>query len=326
MPRVLNLVGKRFGQVVVLEETDEREKNYKLWLCRCDCGNTVKVSTYNLLHKSHVSCGCSEKKYPNKRGRIAEDLTGQRFGKLVVEEKSGHKNGRVCWKCICDCGNYCEVTSPQLKTGKTKSCGCLREELLHNRKDITGERFGRLVAQYPLEKRDKRKSVYWHCVCDCGNEIDVTEDGLRGGSYVSCGCKRKEVQGRVGDTLTFVDGTCIEWLKNRKTRSDNTTGYRGVFKKGNDRYRVVIGFQGKKIYLGVYKNFEDAVEVRKSAEAFVHGEYIRLYEEWREEAKKAADRGESNWEEENPLIFNVDKPEVGTLQIETKEGIKTLRY
>ena len=41
-------------------------------------------------------------------GRVI-DLTGQRFGKLTVIEKSGTKNGSVLWKCECDCGNYTEV-------------------------------------------------------------------------------------------------------------------------------------------------------------------------------------------------------------------------
>ena len=39
------------------------------------------------------------------------DLIGQGFGKLIVLEKLGTKNGRVVWKCKCDCGNYTEVTT-----------------------------------------------------------------------------------------------------------------------------------------------------------------------------------------------------------------------
>ena len=37
--------------------------------------------------------------------------------------------------------------------------------------DLSGRKFGMLTAKYATEKRDKRGSVYWHCVCDCGNEI-----------------------------------------------------------------------------------------------------------------------------------------------------------
>jgi len=38
--------------------------------------------------------------------------------------------------------------------------------------DLTGRQFGLLTAMYPTEQRDKRGSVYWHCVCECGNTID----------------------------------------------------------------------------------------------------------------------------------------------------------
>ena len=54
------------------------------------------------------------------------DLTGKKFGRLVVIEgiEKRSKNGRVLWKCLCDCGNYSTVCSSDLKSGNTKSCGC----------------------------------------------------------------------------------------------------------------------------------------------------------------------------------------------------------
>lgn len=56
------------------------------------------------------------------------DLTGQRFGRLVVVERTENKGVKVQWKCLCDCGRYCSITSDMLLKGKTKSCGCLRKE------------------------------------------------------------------------------------------------------------------------------------------------------------------------------------------------------
>ena len=63
----------------------------------------------------------------------AHDLTGQRFGRLVVIERveshiqpSGQRKTR--WLCQCDCGNTKIVQYSQLKSGKTKSCGCLARE------------------------------------------------------------------------------------------------------------------------------------------------------------------------------------------------------
>lgn len=56
-----------------------------------------------------------------------------------------------------------------------------------NTKDLTGQRFGKLVVLYPTEKRQSR-SVVWHCICDCGNEVDISSKNLTYGSSQSCGC------------------------------------------------------------------------------------------------------------------------------------------
>ncbi len=56
------------------------------------------------------------------------DLTGQRFGRLVVIERAGNKRREALWKCRCDCGTFKEVTSYNLRKGMTQSCGCLRKE------------------------------------------------------------------------------------------------------------------------------------------------------------------------------------------------------
>lgn len=57
------------------------------------------------------------------------DLTGKRFGRLTVIEQAGRtKNGRVKWKCICDCGKEAIVAGSCLTSGHTKSCGCLQPQ------------------------------------------------------------------------------------------------------------------------------------------------------------------------------------------------------
>ena len=59
-------------------------------------------------------------------------------------------------------------------------------------KDITGLRFGRLVAIEPTEKRDYNGMVYWRCKCDCGKETIVSKKALRHEGTKSCGCLKKE--------------------------------------------------------------------------------------------------------------------------------------
>lgn len=63
-----------------------------------------------------------------------KDLSGQRFGKLTVIKRNGTtNNGKVIWECICDCGNSTKVTTCSLRTGNTRSCGCLYKQ---SRKEI----------------------------------------------------------------------------------------------------------------------------------------------------------------------------------------------
>lgn len=57
------------------------------------------------------------------------DLTGQRFGRLVVKGYShSNKHGRAVWNCVCDCGNISAVVGGALLRGTTKSCGCHRND------------------------------------------------------------------------------------------------------------------------------------------------------------------------------------------------------
>ena len=71
----------------------------------------------------------------------SEDLSNMKFGRLTVVGLAGvkeyiDKNGRISrtvkWKCKCDCGNETTASSSMLKSGRTKSCGCLRSDFIAN--------------------------------------------------------------------------------------------------------------------------------------------------------------------------------------------------
>lgn len=75
-----------------------------------------------------------------------KDLTGLRFGRLVVIRrinKKGEGKGAK-WLCKCDCGNKTILDSYKLNSGVTKSCGCLHSELLSQRNRTHGMRYTRL--------------------------------------------------------------------------------------------------------------------------------------------------------------------------------------
>jgi hypothetical protein len=61
--------------------------------------------------------------------RKLKDLSGKKFGRLLVIEKIGYKNYKGIYKCLCDCGNYSNVLYQNLTSGGTKSCGCLAKEM-----------------------------------------------------------------------------------------------------------------------------------------------------------------------------------------------------
>lgn len=229
------------------------------------------------------------------------DLTGEKYGNLTVIGRCGGKSRYLTWECECACGNRIQADSRQLRSGAVMSCGCLRYS--NSRKqDIAGKRFGKLVALYPLNKHRGGGSVLWKCQCDCGKQAEITVSDLNKGNNKSCGCMKIECQKMVRDRLHLIDGTCIEWLDGRKMRSDNNSGFRGVFKKKNGRYSVTIGFKKKIYWIGCYEDYEDAVQARLIAEKKIHGAFLRANEIWQEKYLQ-----DPEWGEKNPLVFEVSK-------------------
>lgn len=164
-----------------------------MWHCRCDCGNEIDVSGQYLRNGRAKSCGC--KRHRN----TADNLVGQQFGKLVVlSREPNNKDGRSMWLCRCECGNEVVIMGKHLKSGNTKSCGCLKHK--HQTSDISGSRFGRLVTEYIVSYNP----VIYRCKCDCGNEVDVLRTSLVSGSTTSCGCYRKEYVSSKNINLSYL--------------------------------------------------------------------------------------------------------------------------
>ena len=118
MKEYQSLNGRRYGMLVVVEQSASSASGKRRWLCRCDCGGTYVTTTGNLNSGRATNCGC--KKSP--------DLTGRVFGKLTVLGRSDKRNSRGArttpmWECRCECGNITYKATDTLKaSGK---CMCL---------------------------------------------------------------------------------------------------------------------------------------------------------------------------------------------------------
>lgn len=149
---------------------------------------------------------------------IKRDLSGQVFGHLTVIQRVEDKvysNGSADsqWLCQCSCGSSpLKVAGGSLKSGNTKSCGCLSFQ------DLTGQTFGRLTVLRRAEEK-QTKNAYWECSCCCGSQkhsiVSTTE--LRSGKIKSCGCLQKEIASIVHKKYNKYDLTGdygIGWTSN----------------------------------------------------------------------------------------------------------------
>jgi len=118
-----------------------------------------------------------------------KNISGQTFQYLTAIKFVGtRKNQQAWWLFRCKCGVEKELKSSNVVHGKTASCGCI------HRKDISGERFGRLIAIESTSRRYKNIGSYiWRCKCDCGKETEVPIAQLNYGQTKSCGCYAKEM-------------------------------------------------------------------------------------------------------------------------------------
>ncbi len=172
-----------------------------------------------------------------------KNCINQRFDRLVVIGKAGVDKGRhVLWECKCDCGNTIAVTGNNLRSGNTKSCGCMARESLTNRNTKHGESKTRLYR-------------IWsgiHTRCKNCNRSDSKSYALRGitvcdewGSYE--GFKKWAMSNGYNNMLSI-------------DRIDNDKGYspencRRVTQKqqcNNRRSNIIVEYRGEKITLAEY--------------------------------------------------------------------------
>ena len=199
--RAKDLTGCIFGDYQVLYRTEcpeGKNPDHAWWLCQCNLCKKyfIKQGSYLTKKTAKNECDC---RY---------DLVGQKIGRWTVQyllEERTKKRGKI-YHCKCECGNEKDVPAETLRRGESQSCGCLNRELAAERCratriDLTGQRFGKLVALFPIYNENGGHTL-WHCKCDCGNECDIDMGNLRQGFSQSCGCTHSKNEENIIKLLT----------------------------------------------------------------------------------------------------------------------------
>ncbi len=195
------------------------------------------------------------------------DLTGKKFGKLTAIERINKKGKEWVWKCKCDCGNECEVIGASLRSGRTKSCGCLKQESDRKPKgnviDLTGQKFSHLTV---IERcgSDNRGEAKWLCECDCPahNKIIVLSSNLRTGHTRSCGCERMSVGEQTISKLLLNNN--ISYITEYKPFKFASGGYAAFDFYVNNQY--LIEYDGETHYQYNLHGWHDLEQLEKQQE------------------------------------------------------------
>lgn len=163
-----DITGQRYGRLVAVKRTADKDKRRKcyLWECRCDCGAVCLVGVDQLRNGNVRSCGCLQ-----AESRM-HDATGQRYGRLVALAFTGRiLDKSAVWTFKCDCGNEIEARLASVRASGKRSCGCKDREnkvkqaaLMQNhviREDGTNINLIKSDAMYRSNSTGYR-GVTWH--------------------------------------------------------------------------------------------------------------------------------------------------------------------
>lgn len=210
----LELKGKRFGKLVVVEEMAERKSGHVMWHCVCDCGVEKVIRGASLKSGNTNSCGCLSTKVKKN----------EKYGKLTAIERLKDDEGLWKWRCLCDCGNETMVLGGNLIMGNTKSCGCL---VIINKELTTKERIDKrsMLAEedeisYPTWVRKvKERDNYTCVVCDYKHKEKRDINAHHLDSYKSSEEGRLDVDN--GATLCNVCHQMIHVLYGKETSKED---------------------------------------------------------------------------------------------------------
>lgn len=115
--------------------------------------------------------------------KYPKDISGMKFGRLTVIERatdfvSKRGNKSSAYLCKCECGKYVVVRTSDLKDGTTKSCGCLRKEMMSGKQFVHGKRHERIYSIYSDMKKRCYNSKYKEFYLYGGRGIKICDEWI----------------------------------------------------------------------------------------------------------------------------------------------------
>lgn len=200
------------------------------------------------------------------------DLTGKRYGKLTVLERV-QTSKKTKWKCKCDCGNEVVVASDNLRSGHSRSCGCLKlEEVTKHGQWNT--RIYRIYYAMKQRCNNPKCAAYGYYggrgikVCiEWENDFQTFYNWAMSHGYADdLSIDRIDVNGNY-EPSNCRWATATEQSFNKTKGKDNSLGIVGVSRrKDTGKYMAYISKEGKRHRLGDFETLEEAVRAREEAE------------------------------------------------------------
>lgn len=300
-----DLIGSIFGDFYLYDYNYEKAKDYKYYYkCRCiKCGFEKEIATSCLKAGKCIICKCNPdfNRHKDTKG-YKTDISGQKFGHLIVNSFAYKKDSHSHWNCTCElCGNTCIKDISFLKKNANVMCPKCAIEYYQNNKDDYNN-----TIVYKDDYAIINDNILFdiddvELILSYNRHICINSSGYAYFTYKGKECfVHRLLMGLPinydNETKTIVDHINGNRLDNRRNNlricekslnpinckiyKNNTSGCKGVvWMERLKKWQVMLYYKKQRIYLGIYEDYDEAVRVRKEAELKCYKDFRRNEED-----------------------------------------------